>query len=353
MYIPGLSGVESAVGTAIGDAFKSFASSAGSTLLKALGYVLFHTAEGLATVLTKLMVLIVFRPYGFNATAQHDALVMQGIALGLLPLGFAYVGIKHMINKATGRVGIESALGSRWMVGAVMCVASFKVCWMLLALNNAIAQEFIHLAGTTRVTTFLDAGSVLVVGGGAGVAVGGGIGLTIAGSAPAWVPLVLGGFGLLVAGMVLFLIIGYVVRTAEIIFFGVTMPLWGVLWSFEATAGITSAAWAEFCAAVFTQAMQAILWWLAVQFMFSNSTAVGFWQFCGNATTSIGILYLSVKVPGILRAFFSNRVAGGQSFLGSLVVGGRVATVLATGGTSGAVAKVAEGASKISRISGL
>ena len=341
------------MGTAIGDAFKSFASSAGSTLLQALGYVLFHTAEGLATVLTKLMVLIVFRPYGFNATAQHDALVMQGIALGLLPLGFAYVGIKHMINKATGRVGIESALGSRWMVGVVFCVASFKMCWILLSLNNAIAQEFIHLAGTSRVTTFLNAASVLGVAGGVGGLVGVGIGATIAGAAPAWVPVVLGAFALVVVGMGLFMVIGYVIRTAEIIFFAVTMPLWCVLWSFEATAGITSAAWAEYCAAVFTQALQTILWWLAVQFMFSNSANVSGMQFIGNATTSIGILYLSVKVPHILRAFFSNQVAGGQSFLGSLVVGGRVATVMATGGTSGVVAAVAGGASKVSKIVGL
>ncbi len=260
---------------------------------------------------TWLLHVSIFNPYQMNAQATADATVMRDIGLFVIVLSVAWAGIRGQIS-SVARLPGRGADFESVVLAAVACIGAFWLSQQLLLVNNAVVAHFYGLimrgGAQASLTNSLGAAVAAIAAEQA---------LTQTALAMFYLPICI---ALLVLLAILALI--YVLRSAEIVFFAVTMPLWAALYSIPETAGVVGAAFVELGVAIFTQALQVIGWWLATTLILSSALAspseAGPFAPLMNLLTAVGVVYLLVKMPGTLRRLLRSQSGSRTGFLGEL-----------------------------------
>ncbi|MCL8208612.1 MAG: hypothetical protein K6V97_11155 [Actinomycetia bacterium] len=236
-----------------------------------------------------------------TAAAASPAVALVSLAWGgWLTSGFVAVGRE------------KPALAEGLAVWALTLVGGYAFLQALLAAANTITQTLMA-ASRSLLANALTASAHPAVD----LANGVGLVLTFL-----FQPLA----GLILSGLLLWVVVQWVMRQVEIVVFVGILPVTAAL----ALSGNRRAwqwAWAEAQGAVFTQLAMAVLWWIAWLLLGGQlpSLATGFGPDLGRLLLAAGALWMVTQAPQMVRAITGHQHAG----LGGLMLGMAAGALLA------------------------
>lgn len=258
-----------------------------------------------------------FDPYWLTNQAVADAGIVRGIGLLVIGVSVAWVGIRTQIGRAA-RLPTQGGDLERMVLSLVMVLGSVWLCQQMLDINNAITIHFLNLINhngppMASIGAALSALAASLLASGAGVAA-------------TFIVSLFGGLGaLLLVAMAITTFVLYFIRVAEIVFFTATMPIWSALYALPETSGVVGAAYVELGVSIFQQALGVIAWWLATTLILNTDPGTGWEQAVANLLTVVGMLFILIRIPGVLRRMLSAGT-GNRGFVATLAQSAGVAS---------------------------
>lgn len=251
---------------------------------------------------THLLSGSLFDPYTLTTQAVADAMRVRYLAFLIVGVSVAWIGLRAQVSPALRLAG-GGADFERLVLAIFMVAGSLWFCQELLAVNNAIVGDFVNASmygggAVASIGASLAGLAALIVAAGAGV------------GAAFSVALFTGLAALALIALVVVVFVLYVIRSAEIVFFTATMPIWSALYAFPETGNVLGAAYVELAVSIFQQALGVITWWLATTLILNTAAGTDWVQAVANMFSVVGVLFLLVKIPGVLRRLLA---AGGGS----------------------------------------
>ncbi len=237
---------------------------------------------------TAVLQVTVFRAFTLGAAAETVWAYSRDVSLAFLAAVLVYGVFRSMFAAAGGAATTPLALIPRAMLGAVMIAYSFQLVAFLLQVNNVFVASVIRAAGGLRIENLLAGGLsdgllFLVMG----------------------LCLLLG---------VVYLVLTYYVRGAEIVLLTALLPLAGALWTLEEAAQIWSAVLGEILVLIFFQSGQALVFWLFLGLgVGQGPTGAG--ATLDHYMTALAGIWVAIKVPGLLRNLLGSRTGGHGNWL--------------------------------------
>ena len=230
----------------------------------------------------------VFRAFTLDAAAKTVWTFSRDLSLVFLAAVLIYGVFRSMIAAAGGAATTPLALLPRVLLGACMIAYSFQLVAFLLWANNVFVASVIRAANGIRIENLLaadvSAGLLFLI-------------MSLC--------LLLG---------VIYLVLTYYVRGAEIVLLTALLPLAGALWTLEEAAQIWSAVLGEILVLVFFQSGQALVFWLFLGLgVGQGPTGAG--ATLDHYLTALACIYVAIKVPGLLRGIIGAKGAGQGNWL--------------------------------------
>jgi hypothetical protein len=239
-------------------------------------------------------------PYPLGAGAETVWTFTRDLALAGLGVVLLYAAVRHMLGPVLGLGGAAPAVLLGRLVaataGAAFSLAGVR--WLLLG-NADLVQALLAAAGSGGSAAALLA-PVLTWAAGSAAAV------AVGAVAPAVLALACLAAALWVAA-------AYYLRAAEILLLTALAPVAAALWVLPEAAGVWGTVWRELVVAVFTQAVQVLVLWLAAA---AGLTGQG--GPLGGLLTTLALLVLLGRVRALLQALaHGGRPQGGWGALAS------------------------------------
>jgi hypothetical protein len=241
------------------------------------------------------------QPYPFGPGAYSVWLFMRDLALAGLTALLAYGALRHMLATALGLPGASPAvLIARTLVAATGAAFSLTLIQWLLSGNAAVVRGLMAAsAGSGGPLSGLLADASLAAGASAAAATMGLI-----------APEVL---ALACLAAALWVVAAYYLRAAEILLLAALTPVAAVLWLLPEASGVWEAVMAESIVAIFTQAAQLLLVWLA-----AAAGMAGTGGPLGDLLLTLALLVMLARVRPLLQALIrGGRPQGGWGALAS------------------------------------
>jgi hypothetical protein len=302
-------------------------SAAAATVLQSILWAVNGVFGGLVQTLAgpagDLLQTSLTQPYPLGAGAEAVWAFMRDLALAGLTALLAYGALRHMLGAALGLPAASPGqLIGRAVVAAAGTACSLSVVNWLLSANGTLVRALIASATAHGGPLSGLLGSVAFLAGGSATAAA--VGLV----APEVLALACLAAGLWVAA-------AYYVRAAEILLLGAVAPVAAALWMLPEASGVWASVLAEVVVAVFTQAGQLLVLWLAAAAGMGGAGGA-----LGNLLLTLALLVMLARVRTLLQAV----VRGGrpQGPWGTLASWRVVRDVSA--GAMGAAARLVRGA---------
>lgn len=272
-----------------------------NSVLWAVASILGGVVQTLAGPAGALLQVSLTQPYPFGTGAETVWAFARGMALAGLTALLVYGALRHMLGAALGlRSASPGLLVARTAVAALGATFTLTLVNWLLQGNEALIRAVVG-AGT--------AGDGLVSGllGSTALATGG----TITAAAVGVIaPEVL---ALVCLGAALWVVAAYYLRAAEILLLGALAPVAAALWMLPESSGVWTAVLAETVVAIFTQAAQLLVVWLA-----AAAGMAGAGGPLGNLLLTLALLVMLTRVRPLLQAVIrGGRPQGGWGAVAS------------------------------------
>ncbi|HVB10105.1 MAG TPA: hypothetical protein VNM16_07025 [Bacillota bacterium] len=224
------------------------------------------------------------QPYPFGPGVQSVWAFTRDLGLTCLAGLLAYGALRHMLGTALGLPGASPGmLIARMLVAATGAAFSFTLVNWLLAANAA-------LVGALIATGVGQGGFLTAMLGSAAAATG-------ASAAAAAVDLVAPeALALVCLGAALWVVADYYLRAAEILLLAAIAPVAAVLWMLPEASGVWGVVLLEALVAIFTQAAQLLLVWLAAAAGMGGSGGA-----LGNLLLTLALLVMLARVRPLLQ----------------------------------------------------
>lgn len=297
-----------------------------AALLNSLLWAITSVFSGLVRTLfapaMRLLRTSLVQPYPLGPGALQVWSFMRDATLAGLTLLILYGALRHMLAPALGLGAASPAtLISRLVAATAGTALSMTVISWLLQANATFVRAILAEAGTGRALGgLLEPAASL----GGAAALAGGTGVLAADV-----------FGLACLAAALWVAAAYYLRAAEILLLTALAPVAAALWALPETAHVWQALFTETVVAVFTQAGQALVLWLAASAGFLGGGGA-----IGNLLTSLALLVLLARVRPLLQALMhGGRPQGGWGAIASWQAARRVSL-----GATAAVGRLVRGA---------
>lgn len=272
-----------------------------STIVWAISGVLGGLVQTLAGPAGALLQVSLTQPYPFGAGAATVWAFTRGLALAGLTALLAYGALRHMLATALNlRAATPGLLIARTAVAAVGATFSLNLTTWLLQSNQALIRAILGSgAGAGGLVPGLLGSTALAAGGS-----------LVAASVGVIAPEVL---ALVCLAAALWVVAAYYLRAAEILLLGALAPVAAALWLLPETSGMWGAVLAEALVAIFTQAAQLLVVWLAAAAGMAGSGGP-----LGNLLLTLALLVMLTRVRSLLQAVIrGGRPQGGWGAVAS------------------------------------
>lgn len=236
-------------------------------------------------------------PFVFNNVHHELWLWSRDISLSFLTVIFLYGLIKTMLQPAMGWNGTDLRnILPRLVMAVTLILMSYQIVSMLLEINNALVSSIVAHASSAQIENlflvrFLADPSNLSIG----------------------ILILLLLLAVVVVVSILYVILTYFVRQAEIVFLTVLAPVMAAFWVLDESSNLWRTLVSELIGTIFVQSAQAVVLWLFLDLGFAQAQTDTGGQALNNLLTSFACMVLMLKVPTLLRSLIHNRAMGGHS----------------------------------------